>query len=1661
MPRSFKNTKKPNHNKKKLISQILKQKKKYGGSHHVPADGSPGASTAFGNGLSPGPVSSSILGYNIYERNDSYILVPVYNKNEFKHTYTIRNHVLDTTQSLQEYTEELRGTSEPIKYKIGDKFDFQVSEYEDGIFEVKVTEISGDSNARDIMQEITTELTNCDLKITRLKSEHEKEIESMQEEKIKAEEQRRQKEKQSNQAISILTSEHEASLKKKDEEIQVKDQEIKQRQEQLDYKELMVKTAEEGISTIESKLKESFNKQKQDISTLQQENKQLKTQLQDQGIRLPPPQIISGNVNGLMQSFQNIFQKGRGYLRGGSDFFGGTNPPPAPGTSLDQQPTPPLENQNENGHETTLDNISILYNAVTFALLKYKSFLNDGLFIKLRYVYTLPDYKDIFQKVYDAMSVEKKFDIRVQDIIESIRFFLIYTYPYVEKNTLDTEKYTELGYDAFEVLILKDKIGNGNGTKTENIVGLQDEKGNNTDNVVILCEDANELLVKYMEGNIWDGNDEAKSSVIEDLHFIYWYITRLINRCEYIYTILSYLQDAKGDIIRVIDSHLDDKIITYVKFRHGQSEQDQINQRNIFFYMKDKGIDYDEDGGFATQKLPLYLLTRNDTKKYYDNEGKLIENDGKTIQRTPFTDLYSFGPFHKIFEGSTNEAVGKNMSEVMTKLEKKENVFVMGYGASGAGKTSTLIEFQPPGQDVPTPGALVYTLDNLAETYQMTNASLQVTELFQGGTIEKFEAPIDIIYKEKKWKVDSQGNYNSIDTRTIAGYEVTDFLPHDVTNIEAGSLVSTILSQLVNKSRLSRGTVNNPQSSRSHIMIDIHFKDGPHLFVGDFAGVEQKFNFEYISRREDKLYNSIRGLLTAISIVFQTKIVLLKQNFINELLTFENIHIDNDNIYKYIEYLFALAQIEDNGKLGKLELNPEIMSLIKLKYQKSDRESFAYPYSEIIEKNIDKSILNHRYDFIKKKYKLPESLSYSYDSTIQDIEGEFAVIYNKNYMNQDTEKKLEVYANELGMDESVYLIVTVKINVERIRPNGYGVKVIHKNTIYEIKNNKKSLKLKEIAGENIKTTNSNYTIFGEDIFKGKLGVSLTRMLDTRSNFDVQFRYYAGLSQGQLYEIDMNHFGKAKHMSIEDKELAENRSKRELSKIRETPSGEAKKLFIPDKKLAENRSKNQKAFIDTYKKFLSDKRLKGTDDLIGTRIKQVLNSNVYNDFLNPLIRKYNTLVDDLKTQKTTGEQQSQKLKTSFKNISKLLYYVQYLQNEIINRTYEGVFINDSLSRFRSGMANNLKLKQMQTLYTGSSLVTARTDEEEKRQDLDKNRIYREKILSKLIPGSTDQYCGHTYGDIPLSNHFDEREIDYKTSDIIHDLIQESIQKTTIRGGSASTELAPKPIDVNYCLMLVINNSKEANDPPRTAFIDTNILKREFNRFSTRNLPSNKNFLFLKWEMHDNVKEEFYKHSFIRDINIYRSKTVDISILKEYETQIKKFGFGNGITKEITTSLLDDIGNIQEINSKGLTDEHERNKVSTELNSLILKLDSLNAPSLIGTLVFADEMSKYSLSHYTCHHKIMHFDRIKTQPYELYKILEEQTASNMASIKHLFGLHSNLIKKSITSLNGNTYPVPPPGATVLGGKLLKNVSAKYKKTKRGKRLIKQSKKKNKNT
>jgi len=61
---------------------------------------------------------------------------------------------------------------------------------------------------------------------------------------------------------------------------------------------------------------------------------------------------------------------------------------------------------------------------------------------------------------------------------------------------------------------------------------------------------------------------------------------------------------------------------------------------------------------------------------------------------TKYTSNYLFGKFTDIFAPlQTNSEIAKRMEIIKTKVVSGSPVFMLGYGASGAGKTSSLVYF--------------------------------------------------------------------------------------------------------------------------------------------------------------------------------------------------------------------------------------------------------------------------------------------------------------------------------------------------------------------------------------------------------------------------------------------------------------------------------------------------------------------------------------------------------------------------------------------------------------------------------------------------------------------------------------------------------------------------------------------------------------------------------------------------------------------------------------------------------------------------------------------------------------------------------------------------------------------------------------------------------
>jgi hypothetical protein len=233
---------------------------------------------------------------------------------------------------------------------------------------------------------------------------------------------------------------------------------------------------------------------------------------------------------------------------------------------------------------------------------------------------------------------------------------------------------------------------------------------------------------------------------------------------------------------------------------------------------------------------------------------------------------YLMGPFTRIYTPrDTNAQIANTMTPIINKLRNGDPVFMMGYGASGAGKTSTLIYFSKadvnnkdgillhlckimgkgtnlePGlgttphiEEYPTLELWVY------EFYHSPNHAAAV-----GPKPKQIRTPLD--NKKLKFTMDNTGSYKIDATAELPSIHPYRMGKDNVRFEENKSSLGEVIIHLVDTDRLVKATTNNPNSSRSHVLVFIQFqgaqsnatnKKRPLLIIGDFAGVENKFRCE-------------------------------------------------------------------------------------------------------------------------------------------------------------------------------------------------------------------------------------------------------------------------------------------------------------------------------------------------------------------------------------------------------------------------------------------------------------------------------------------------------------------------------------------------------------------------------------------------------------------------------------------------------------------------------------------------------------------------------------------------------------------------------------------------------------------------------------------------
>ena len=450
-------------------------------------------------------------------------------------------------------------------------------------------------------------------------------------------------------------------------------------------------------------------------------------------------------------------------------------------------------------------------------------------------------------------------------------------------------------------------------------------------------------------------------------------------------------------------------------------------------------------------------------------------NDKKVfIEITKFDNLIHYGDFTNTFHPiKTNTEIAKILTKeengIIDKIKTGENVLVIGYGASGAGKTSSLIRYYDKKKSKDEPGVFVSLLNEMAATNIIeSEITVNLLELF--GTEEngeiirntkyiknlKFElnngefslkttqsAEIDfkdiwLAGKSRKNLFDEKKNIIGLDNGQLIIQYNYDWVNLKEKKVKGGSYklltnLREILQYFVEIIRMVAPTTNNDKSSRSHVLIDIILKlkdkqTNPHLIIGDFAGVENEFicgdmnvidQYAMLHRTDDEeniyFYQEEYKKHVFVDTYKYTK----WNDFITNHPIYMNVN-DFDYFYKNFDIIDESVNAKDKNIVNRLkEFENKTLELIEFKKQLKAPEI---------------TINNNKWFTLDKTTNV-EKLKLDYKNNIEKFETE---------LSQFKAKLKEYYLNHSNIDNIVNIVAKLKSNYENLPDEDISTKLIIK-----------------------------------------------------------------------------------------------------------------------------------------------------------------------------------------------------------------------------------------------------------------------------------------------------------------------------------------------------------------------------------------------------------------------------------------------------------------------------------------------------------------------------------------------------------------------------------------------------------------------------------------
>jgi hypothetical protein len=371
--------------------------------------------------------------------------------------------------------------------------------------------------------------------------------------------------------------------------------------------------------------------------------------------------------------------------------------------------------------------------------------------------------------------------------------------------------------------------------------------------------------------------------------------------------------------------------------------------------------------------FPQVLHSIPTTDLTNETDEKVLHSNNEQEMTILDENTFYLGNFTKVFSvEDTNDIMANQLiKDLEPAIKEKKPIFILGYGSSGSGKTSTLINLSFGVTSKGIPGVVIQLLKYLDTTYEENHS-------------ESIKLSIKLSIKE--FQDNTEKNYKLTDISNLIFYKSGDtWLTDGITDITS---LTDVIKLYIEKQRIVKWTPNNPISSRSHVLFYLQ-AFGQNIFVGDFAGLENTF--------DPNDYQTIENFINARTITdgtetdkspyndtfinYNNHVELLKDNILdkplkNSLNSKEVISQQIKNIDDIIEMIKKKNELNQHKQnLENIKINKEIFLTVsqilinnnlkttpKLIIKDDNSHLKNYKHIELLEKLNDYFINGKRYE---------------------------------------------------------------------------------------------------------------------------------------------------------------------------------------------------------------------------------------------------------------------------------------------------------------------------------------------------------------------------------------------------------------------------------------------------------------------------------------------------------------------------------------------------------------------------------------------------------------------------------------------------------------------------------------------------------------------------